>query len=326
MRNLHAGMTATFDVSVVLATHNRPERLTRQLVALRAQTYDADRYEIVVVDDGSTPETMAVLKREQRANGRRPELRIIHREQSGGPAVARNAGWQAARAPVIAFTDDDCQAPPGWLEGGMAMAHRNPGSLVCGPILPIPEELPGFSPFHYTMHVTRCGPGFETANVFYPREVLERVGGFDEQGFPDLTTGEDVDLAWRAIESGAHPVWAPDATTHHAVTFLGPSGMLRRAWRWHGGMLAFKRHPQLRRELHFGVFWSERHLWLLRALVAALAPRRLWWLRLWLAAPYLKHLVLRRSGPLLAPWLVVHDVTEVVAIMRGALHNRVLIL
>src|SRR4051812_9195518 len=119
------------EVSVVFATHDRPMRLARQLEALRSQTLAPDRYEIVVVDDASGPETRAVLEREQARDG--APLKVIHHDVSQGPAAARNAGWRAAQAPLIAFTDDDCQAPAGWLEAGLRASADHPGSFVQGP-------------------------------------------------------------------------------------------------------------------------------------------------------------------------------------------------
>src|SRR3954453_18710822 len=72
------------------------------------------------------------------------ELRVIRPDPGGGPAAARNEGWRAARAPLVAFTDDDCQARPGWLEAGLRAARENPGAFVQGPTEPIPEGYPTY--------------------------------------------------------------------------------------------------------------------------------------------------------------------------------------
>jgi glycosyltransferase involved in cell wall biosynthesis len=316
---------AALEVSVVLATHDRPMRLARQLEALRAQSVPPDRYEIVVVDDASGPETRTLLEREQARDG--APLTVIHREESQGPAAARNEGWRAARAPLIAFTDDDCQAPAGWLEAGLSTARENPGAFVQGPTEPIPGEYEAsYGPFSHTMLVTKCGPGFETCNIFYPRQLLERLGGFDSSSYSG-PGGEDTDLGWKAIEeAGVQPVWAPEAFMYHAVTGLGPIGKIRMAARWHESMLPFRRYKSLRKHRYGGLFWSEVHQWMFQALVALLLPKRLWWLRAWLAAPYVVRLAHRRSGPLLAPYLIVHDLVEVSAVLRGAIRYRTLIL
>ena len=317
-------MSGSVDVSVVLATHDRPERLERQLACLRGQSLADDRYEVIVVDDASGRATVDLLARERaRASG--PRLTVIRRDVSGGPAAARNQGWRAARAALVAFTDDDCEAPPQWLEAGLAAARARPGAFIQGPIGPIPREAADYGPFSHTVDVAELGPGFETANIFYPRALLERLGGFDEVAYTG-PGGEDTDLAWKALEQGVEAVWAPDAQMHHAVTALGPVGKLRMAARWHESMLPFKRYAALRRHRRYGVFWNDTHVWLFRAALALLVPRRFWWLRWWLAAPYVMRLTNRRSGPLLAPYLIVHDLVEVTACVRGSIRYRVLVI
>jgi glycosyltransferase involved in cell wall biosynthesis len=307
-----------------MATRDRPMRLARQLATLRAQTLDAALYEIVVVDDASGPETVELLRREAaREDG--PRLTVIRRETPGGPGGARNTGWRSARGRLIAFTDDDCEATPRWLEAGLAAHRARPDAFIQGPVSPIPAELPSFGPFSHTVEVASLGPNFQTANIFYPRELLERLGGFDETAH--RRTGEDTDLAWRAIEHlGVEPVWAEDARVHHAVMQLGPIGKLRLAWRWDETALSFKRFRGRRRHVQFGVFWSPTHLWLLRAVLALVVPRRYWYLRLWLAAPYVNRLTNRRSGPLVAPYIILHDLVEIAACVRGALRYRVLVI
>ena len=82
----------------------------------------------------------------------------------------------------------------------------------------------------------------------------------------------------------------------------------------------------MRRTLVLGVFWNWRHLEAWCALLALALPRRLRLLRLLLAAPYLRRLVARRSGPLLAPYLILHDAIELGTLVRGSLRHRRLVL
>ena len=70
--------------------------------------------------------------------------RVIRRERPGGPAAARNEGWRAAGAPLVAFTDDDCVATPVWLEEALRAAREEPGAIVQGRTEPDPDE-PGES-------------------------------------------------------------------------------------------------------------------------------------------------------------------------------------
>src|SRR4051812_2829832 len=303
------------EVSVVVATRDRPGRLAALLESLGEQSLRD--FEVVVVDDGSLKGLPSLPQ----------GVRLIRHERPLGPSAARNTGWRAASAACVAFTDDDCVVSPGWL--GALLTAARPGAIVQGPVSPIPSERSRLGPFSRSLWVDRLGPWYQAANMLYPRELLERLGGFDADAFP--FAGEDCDLAWRAFAEGAEPVWAPDALVHHAVNEFGPAGTLRVALRWSEAVRLFSRHPALRREaLTYGVFWRGSHYLLFRALVALALPRRLWPLRLWLGAPYARHLLLRGSrdggGPLAAPWYALHDLVELAAVARGAARNRTLVL
>ena len=315
------------EISVVVATHDRSQRLQRLLEGLRAQSLDAERFEVVVVDDGSRDATADML-RNARADWR--ALKVIRRDRAGGPATARQEGWRAAQGELIAFTDDDCVPDPGWLEAGAATAAANPGAFVQGRTEPDPAELEAIGPFSRTIEVTDLHPAFNTCNIIYPREVLERIGGFDDEAFDRSPGGEDCDLAWRAIAAGARPVFEPAALVHHAVDRVGPLGMLRVAARWTTPMLAYARHPELRRDFVGGIFWKRTHYWLARTLLGLLLPARLAPLRNWLMYPYLRDIWARGrvlgGGPLLAPWYVLLDLVEVAAVARAAVRYRRLML
>src|ERR671923_2788713 len=100
--------TGAASISVVIPTRDRPDRLTRCLDALEAQTAIED-IEIVVVDDGSTDATAV------EAAAARPRVRLI-RQRPAGPAAARNTGARAAGGTFLCFTDDDCEPEPKGVE------------------------------------------------------------------------------------------------------------------------------------------------------------------------------------------------------------------
>lgn len=315
---------------MVVPTHNRAGRVAGLLAALRRQTMGPERFEVVVVDDGSTDSTSAVLERE-REHGEL-QLSLIERPASGGWAVAREEGWRATHGEIVAFTDDDCVPAIGWLAAGLNACGEHPGAIVQGRTDPIPGELERLPPltgaFTRTIRVSGPDPAFQTCNVFYPRSLLERVGGFDTEAFAQAP-GEDADLAWRAIAAGAPTAFAPDARVLHAVNRLGPLGKLRLAARW--DMKAYVRHPELRRA-HFerGPFWKGSHYLLVRALIALAVPRRRRLLRVWLGYPYLKLLLDRGhsegGGALAAPYYALYDLVELAATVRSAVRYRTLML
>lgn len=315
------------DVSIVVATHNRAERLRALLGALRTQTLEAERFEVVVVDDASTDGTAALLEGERERG--KPAIEVICRERNGGWAVAREEGWRASRAPLVAFTDDDCVPEPGWLEAGLRACAANPGAIVQGRTEPASWEAEGLGPlsrpFTHTIDVPAPDPHFQTCNVFYPRELLERVGGFDVAAFSRVQ-GEDADLAWRALAAGAGSAFAADAIVRHARNYQGPVGKLRRAARW--DLLVYARHPGLRRAwFKRRFFWKGSHYLLARALLACLLPSRMRAVRTWLATPYAIHLAERGrvegGGILFAPYFLANDLLELTAAIRSSIRYRV---
>jgi glycosyltransferase involved in cell wall biosynthesis len=311
-------------VSVVVCTFNRPARLSALLDSLAAQMLSADSFEVVVVDEASGPSTVAVLG----AAGERSELslRSIRHERPLGPSAARNAGWRAARAPLIAFTDDDCTADPGWLSAGLAAHAAEPEAIIQGRTDPDPAERANGGLLSRSVTVAELGPRYETCNIFYPRAALESLDGFDE-AFGRRPAAEDMDLAWRAIERGWRTEFAPDARILHAVEPLGALGMLRVALRWTPAIRVFSEHPQTRVMLYRGLFWNVWHYLLWRSLAAALGPR---WLRRMLLTMHLLELRKRArvagAGASSIPFLIVHDLVECWAIARGAVRYRTLVL
>lgn len=311
-------------VSVVVSTYNRPARLSRLLASLMDQSLAPEQFEVIVVDNGSDSDTTQLLAAESLRSGL--QLRSIRHEHTLGPAGGRNSGWRTARAPLVAFTDDDCAPERGWLAAGLRAHRDHPEAVVQGITRPDPLELANDGPLSRSVTVESLGPQYEACNIFYPRELLERLGGFDER-YGLRPAGEDTDLAWRAIERGAPTVLAADALVHHAVEDLGARGMLRFAARWGDGVRVFAEHPQTRSMLHRRVFWNVWHYLLWRSLIALAAPPAL---RRLIVARHLLELRRRArragAGAWLIPFLVVFDAVECWSIARGGLRHRTLVL
>jgi glycosyltransferase involved in cell wall biosynthesis len=303
----------------VVPTHNRSGPLQTVLAGLRAQTLPREQFEVIVVDDASGDDTPAVLAAAKAAGDVDVVLR---REESGGPGGARNTGLREARGDLVAFVDDDCRPIPGWLEAGLAVHAEHPDAFIQGPVLKDPEHMDHLNPFAHFFEVHGYDPAFATANIFYPRSLLERLGGFDEATFPNV--GEDTDLGWRALEAGAQAIFATDALVYHGIFPMSPWARLKSTLRWTDAVQGYRRHPQMAKVK--GLFWRHNHWVFFRFLLALALPRRLGPLRLYLAAPYVVYLTSRRTGPLLAPYLIALDLGEVIAIARGAVRYRVLVL
>jgi len=287
-----------------------------RLAALLDSIDGAD--EVVVVLDGATPEVEAVV------HGR--DVTVVRHLESRGPAAARNSGWRAASGNLIAFVDDDCVAAPGWLGSLRAAAAQD--TVVQGRVEPHPDEMSRMGPFARTLRVHSAGPFFQTANILYPRELLERLGGFDE-AYP-YPAGEDTDLGWRATEMGARAVFAGDALVWHAVHDMGPRALVRDARRWGSAVRLVRRHPGLRVHFHRRVFWKPSHERLLLAGAGAALSRRTGGASLLLVLPWL--LVHRREHAALSglvrawPAHLAVDAAETAAMARGSVVARTLLL
>ena len=296
----------------------RPERLRALLESLAAQ--EGADFEVIVVADGATPAVEAVLA----APPQGLALRVERHPHARGPAAARNTGWRAARAPLVAFTDDDCVAAPGWLAALTAVGS----DCVQGRVEPHPDERDGIGPFSRTLWVRDAGPFFQTANILYRRDLLERLGGFDE-AYP-FPAGEDTDLGWRAREAGAEIAFAPDALVWHAVHPLGPRALVRDARRWGTAVRIVKRHPQLRGAFHRRWFWKPSHERLLLAAAGLALAGRTRGASLALTVPWaLVHRGEHPSPAALARALPAHaavDAAEVAAMARGSVEARTLLL
>lgn len=204
---------ATPRVSVVLATFNRPARLERLIRQLGDQDLPPDRFEVIVVDDGSEPPATEVLDRLDL-----PCPVILLRQPNRGAAAARHRGALEARGDVIVFTDDDMLVRPGFLSAHEALHVSGSRRVVVGRIHPSPrlDERPLFERFHARGHDHGAdrplhGDAVCTGNVSMRRADYLEAGGFDAT----LEQLEDADLGLRLEQAGAEVVFSEDASTTH---------------------------------------------------------------------------------------------------------------
>ena len=323
-------------VSVVVSTKDRRAFLAGLLDSLDRQTLPGDRFELVIVDNGSSDDTLATLRAAARRT--RFRTRVLRREPPGGPARGRNAGWREARADVVAFTDDDCRPAPEWLEEGLRIMGEGEPGIVQGRTFPDPARIGYLGPFDTSQRVEWESGVYETCNIFYVREALERAGGFSED-IP-VPAGEDTEVAWRAKALGYASRFAPEAVVYHAVHPGSLRGYARRFRQWADVPRVAKRTPDVRRAFFLRVFWSRFHAWFLLAIAGggaaawAFAAGTGWWpWPLVLCLPYARFLVraARETTPPLrrlarAPRWVAKDVIEVGTLLAGSVRHRRLLL
>jgi glycosyltransferase involved in cell wall biosynthesis len=314
-------------VAVAISTYRRAHLLPRLVRALEAQTLRPSEFEVLIVDDGSPDDTSATLAR--LAANTSIQMQPIRSESNQGQAAGRNTAWRASRAPVIAFTDDDCVPTAAWLETGLR-AIETDGGLVVGRTMPNPEQAERLlRPFSRTIEDegTRF---FNTCNIFYSRTDLEGVGGFDETF--SAHGGEDIDLAKRVQERGTETHYAPDAVVLHDVQPGSFVTAIRDTIRWTGIPHVMARHPDLRALLRWRTFWKPSHPPVILALAAVvISPWQL--LSLVGVAPWLWYRIWKEPfcpGPrrrlLALPGGFVLDLLEVATMIRGSIRYRTLVL
>lgn len=194
-------------ISVIVPHYQDLERLDLCLSALMAQQCDQD-FEVVVSDNASPCGEATVAG----VIAGRARLTIAA-EKGAGPT--RNAGVAASRGAVLAFTDSDCIPDPGWLAAGMAMLESCDfagGKMIV--LVPDAARMNGVEAFESVFAFNNRRyveqEGFTvTANLFCPRAVFERVGGF--------RTGLSEDLEWchRATAAGYRIGYAESAVVGH---------------------------------------------------------------------------------------------------------------
>ena len=221
--------TGTFPlVSIIIPTYNGLNFLPTCLDAVREQTYT--HYEVIVVDDASTDETVAFLQDTY------PDVQIVQMATNSGLAKACNAGAAVAQGDILVMLNNDTEVERTWLaELVLPFAHPEVGSVASKMLLfdrrtvlhsagdmlgrnGVPrnrgvwEEDTG----QYDRSLVvfgGCGGG-----VAYRRAMWEELNGFDEELFMYL---EDVDLAWRAQLMGWSARFAPHARLYHHLSATG---------------------------------------------------------------------------------------------------------
>lgn len=260
--------TATLDLSVVMPTYRRPDLLARCLGALLAQTLPADRFEVIVVDDGQEDRCREQVERVAATPGA-PAIRYLRAASGRGPAVARNAGWRAATAPLVAFTDDDTLPDPAWLARGLAAMQAHPDWVAAAGQVRVPSASAGgigtATDGDIDSDIGRDGAParrdarptdhelmtrgletseFVTANAFARREVLARIEGFDERFL--RAWREDSDLQFRLQAQG--PVGrVADALVWHPVRPERWGVSLRQQRNVYFDALLYRKHPAIYR-------------------------------------------------------------------------------
>jgi glycosyltransferase involved in cell wall biosynthesis len=260
MRDAAEARDRCCDVSVVLSTYNRADRLPLALDALLSQTGDAS-YEIIVVDNNSSDGTAAVVAQiAERSDGR---LRYVF-EPRQGLSYGRNTGIALARAPIIALTDDDVRVASDWIQQLTRTFDEHPEiDYIGGRVLPhwLAAAPPWLTQAHWAPLALqdygeeRLVSGRERAvclvgaNLAFRRRVFDAVGLFTPalgRVLDGIGSTEDHDLQLRAWRAGMRGLYVPSLRALADVTPDRVTSRYHRRWhRGHGRHCAMMRLREL---------------------------------------------------------------------------------
>jgi len=215
--------------SIIIPTYARPERLNTCLKAIAQLDYPRDRFEVIIVDDGSPMPLEPIV-----APFHNQIALTLIKQLNAGPALARNHGAAKSQGKFLVFTDDDCTPTLNWLTALEQRFEAAPGCLIGGKTLnALPNNLYSTASqilidylYAYYNSTTQQAHFFASNNFALSAELFRTLGGFDTT-FP-LAAGEDREFCDRWLYQGYQMVYAPEVQIYHAHKLS-----LRSFWRQH---------------------------------------------------------------------------------------------
>jgi glycosyltransferase involved in cell wall biosynthesis len=215
--------------SIVIPTYDRPRQLAACLQSLSRLNYPRDRFEVIVVDDGSETPPEAVVA----SFCDHLDLMLLTQAHAG-PAAARNTGAARAKGEFLAFTDDDCAPAADWLQvlaarfagaSDCAIGGRTLNALSDNLCSTASQLLIAYLYAYYNADPDRAR-FFASNNLAMPADRFHAIGGFCTTY--TRSAAEDRELCDRWLHHGYRMIYVPEALIYHAhaLTF-------RIFWRQH---------------------------------------------------------------------------------------------
>lgn len=199
-------------VSIIIPVFNDAERLGICLQNLENQTYPKDRYEVIVIDNGSKESIDKFVKQFLHA--------VVYHEPHRSSYAARNKGISLARGEILAFTDSDCVPAIDWIQTGTMIFLKDPDIYVIGgpvefffrtPEKPSAIELfDSLTAFKQKTNIEQFKFSV-TANLFTFKKIFHHVGVFNT----NLKSGGDYEWGLRATLLGYPPIYAAGVRVAH---------------------------------------------------------------------------------------------------------------
>lgn len=244
------------DISIQICTYNRANLIVKALDALFKQDYPKDKYEIVLVDDGSTDGTAEAVK----ALNPPCKFTYLHQENSG-LSTGRNKGIKAASGEIILFVDDDIMASEELLSEHMKSHRESPHSVVRGWVNHVDNlEEPGKQPKFTMQDISTAF--FWTSNVSVAKKYLEEAGLFDER-FKEYGW-EDLELGLRLKSLGLQLKYNRNAIVYHYKSRWKKSDLPRllaqAQSKGRTAVIFLEKHPTMRVKMATGIY-TMRFFW-----------------------------------------------------------------
>ena len=223
-------VTPKYSVSVVVVCYNESKNIKECIGSIMSQDYPSDKYELLLVDNGSTDGTYDIIKGLSKQYG---NIRVVI-NPIRSISRSRNVGLRESYGDLIAFTDADCVVPANWLKtlvDGFLKYKKNDPSLCAAGGSNIPPK--NRSRFYDTLGIfldTFLGSGgsvqgriygedrylshLPTVNVIYDKKIVSSIGGFDESLG---SISEDQDLSTRLTKNGYRLVYLAGSFVWHKL-------------------------------------------------------------------------------------------------------------
>jgi cellulose synthase/poly-beta-1,6-N-acetylglucosamine synthase-like glycosyltransferase len=227
------------ELSVIVPAYNAEKTIGKTIKSLLGQNYPRSKYEIIIVDDGSTDGTVDIVRKFK-------GVKLILQKHAG-PAVARNRGVRNSSGDILLFTDSDCIAGKNWIRN-IVKPFENEDIVGVSGTYRTANDKSIISRFvGYEIEARHNGMARQnsidfvgTFSAAYRKKAFLDFGGFDENF--QRASGEDTDLSFKISKSGGLIVFAPNAYVyhHHPETLL--SMLKKKFWMGYWRVPLYKKH------------------------------------------------------------------------------------
>jgi glycosyltransferase involved in cell wall biosynthesis len=258
-------------ITVAIASYNRRDRLKQVLEGLAAQSYDADRFEVVVVLDGSNDGSAAMAE----ALAVPYRLRALEQDNQG-LAASRNRGAHAGEHPIVVFLDDDVVPEPELLAQLGAAHQRSADEHValghCAPVTDGGLRAQAVRAWWEDHYRRKSEPGhvWSFLDAADGCSSVSRSLFIDSGGFDVDFSGRRQDWEWgvRLLSRGVRFAQYPRARGRHFVDTTFASALRHARNHGRGDVQLARKHPSVRRQLPLASYWGpgDERLWGRKAL------------------------------------------------------------